>query len=36
MKVFTSFYRKVVIQILTEIILYLKKICTITESKKVR
>ena len=36
MKVFTFFNRKVVIQILTEIICYLKKICTITDSKKVR
>ena len=36
MKVFTFFYRKVVIQILTEIVPYLKKISTVTESKKVR
>ena len=36
MKVFTFFYRKVVIQILTEIIRYLKKIFTVTDSKKVR
>ena len=36
MKVFTFFYRKVVIQILTEIIPYLKKIFTVTDSKKVR
>ena len=36
MKVFTFFYRKVVVQILTEIVPYLKKICTVTESKKVR
>ena len=34
MKKFTIFYRKVVIQILTEIVPYLKKICTVTESKK--
>ena len=36
MKVFTFFYRKVVIQILTEILPYLQKICTVTDSKKVR
>ena len=36
MKVFTFFYRKVVIQILTKIVPYLQKICTITESKKDR
>ena len=30
MKVFTFFYRKVVIQILTEIVPYLQKICTVT------
>ena len=33
MKVFTFFYREVVIQILTEIVPYLQKICTVTESK---
>ena len=36
MKVFTFFYRKAVIQIFTEIVPYLKKICTVTEPKKVR
>ena len=36
MKVFTFFYRKVVIQIMTEIVPYIKKICTVTDSKKVR
>ena len=36
MKVFTFFHRKVIIQILTEIVRYLKKICTVTDSKKVR
>ena len=36
MKVFTFFYWKVVMQILTEIVPYLQKICTVTESKKVR
>ena len=36
MKVFTSFYRKVVIQIWKEIVRDLKKICTVTDSKKVR
>ena len=35
MKVFTFCYRKIVIQILTEIVPYLKKICTVTDSKKV-
>ena len=30
------FYGKVVIQILTKMVPYLKKICTVTESKKVR
>ena len=34
MKVFTFFYRKVDIQILMEIVPYLQKICTVTESKK--
>ena len=36
MEVFTFFHRKVVIQIFTEIVCYLKKICTVTDSKKVR
>ena len=36
MKVFTFFYRKVVIQILTEIVPYLSKKSTVIESKKVR
>ena len=34
MKVITFFYRKFFIQILTEIVRYLKKICTVTDSKK--
>ena len=32
MKVFTFFYGKVVIQILTEIVRYLKKKCTVIHS----
>ena len=36
MGVFTFFYRKVDIQILSEIVPYSKKIFTVTDSEKVR
>ena len=36
MEAFTSFYRKVAIQILSEIVPYSKKTFTVTDSKKVR
>ena len=36
MEVFTFFYRKVVIQSLSKIVPYSKKILTVTDSEKVR
>ena len=36
MEVFTFFYRKVVIQIFSEIVPYSKKIFTVTDSEKIR